>query len=167
MKTSRVPGFYNMSVTERRELIANMHDLSDGEAKDLFSDQALLADTADKMIENVVGTYSLPLGLGLNFLINEKEYVVPMAIEEASVVASASYIAKIVRSAGGFQTEATDQVMIGQIQVVGCSDIPAAKERIMQEKQSLIEEANQAYPSIVARGGGAEEIGRASCRERE
>jgi len=158
MKTSRVPGFYNMSVTERRELIANMHDLSAGEAKDLFSDQALVADTADKMIENVVGTYSLPLGLGLNFLVNEKEYVVPMAIEEASVVASASYIAKIVRSAGGFQTEATDQVMIGQIQVVGCPDIPAAKEKIMQDKQALIKEANQAYPSIVARGGGVEDL---------
>src|SRR5690625_2640850 len=135
-----------------------MHDLSDGEAKDLFSDQALLADTADKMIENVVGTYSLPLGLGLNFLINEKEYVVPMAIEEPSVVASASYIAKIVREAGGFTTEATDRVMIGQIQVVGCPDMEAAKEAVLKEKAALIEDANAAYPSLVARGGGAEDL---------
>src|SRR5690625_915922 len=135
-----------------------MHDLSDGEAKDLFSDQALLADTADKMIENVVGSYPLPLGLGLNFLINNKEYMVPMAIEEASVVASASYIAKLVRTAGGFTTEATDRTMIGQIHVVGSPDILAAKQAIMQEKEALIAEANAAYPSIVDRGGGAKDI---------
>src|SRR5699024_5081403 len=107
---------------------------------------------------NVVGTHPLPLGYGLNFLINGKEYVVPMAIEEPSVVASASYIAKIVRESGGFQTEATDREMIGQIQVVGCSDFKAAKAAILNEKAALLKEANEAYPSIVQRGGGASDL---------
>src|SRR5690625_4386336 len=155
MKTSRIPGFYNMTVEERRALVAKMHTFSDEEMNDLFSTEPLPVETADKMIENVVGTFPLPLGLGLNFLINEKEYVVPMAIEEPSVVASASYIAKIVREAGGFTTEATERVMIGQIQVVGCPDFQHAKETILQKKDMLIKEANDAYPSLLARGGGA------------
>lgn len=158
MKTSRIPGFYKMKVEERRKLIAQIHELSHDENNALFNDQPLLVDTADKMIENVVGTYQLPLGLGLNFLINDKEYTVPMAVEEPSVVASASYIAKVVREAGGFTTEATDRVMIGQIQVVGCHDIHAAKAAILEEKAALIKRANAAQPSIVARGGGAKDL---------
>lgn len=158
VKTSRIPGFYKYSVEERRELIARMHQLSDEEKEQLSSAISLPVETADKMIENVVGTFSLPLGLGLNFLINEKEYVIPMAIEEPSVVASASYIAKIVRDAGGFQTEASDRIMIGQIQVVGCTDFQEAKRAVEKQKEQLIQEANEAYPSIVARGGGATDI---------
>src|SRR5699024_8929420 len=99
MKTSRIPGFYNMSVEERRALLEKMHGDSEEEFHDLLSSEPLSVDTADKMIENVIGTFPLPLGLGLNFLINDKEYVVPMAIEEPSVIASASHIAKIVREA--------------------------------------------------------------------
>src|SRR5699024_8407448 len=128
----------NMTIEERRELVATANELSEDEKNILYSKEALQVDTADKMIENVIGTYPLPLGLGLNFLINEKEYTVPMAVEEASVVASASYIAKIVRDAGGFTTEATDRVMIGQIQVVGCPDFQTAKEAILKEKEVLI-----------------------------
>lgn len=158
MKTSRVPGFYNMSVSERREIIAKMHELSNDELDTFASTSPLSLETADKMIENVVGTYALPLGLGLNFLINGREYVVPMAIEEASVVASASYIAKIVRDAGGFTTEATERVMIGQIQIVGCPNIYQAKDDIIKRKDELIQAANDAYPSIVNRGGGAEDL---------
>src|SRR5699024_12010217 len=122
MKTSRIPGFYKMSVDERRELIAEMHAFSGENNKALHAKEALAVETADKMIENVIGTYPLPLGLGLNFLINGDEYAVPMAVEEPSILASASYIAKLVREAGGFKTEATDRIMIGQIQVVGCAD---------------------------------------------
>ncbi|MGM8211183.1 hydroxymethylglutaryl-CoA reductase, degradative [Virgibacillus sp. W0430] len=154
METSRIPGFYNMTVEERREIIAKLYNITD--RSQLFSEQPLKTETADKMIENVIGTFPLPLGLGLNFLINGQEYAVPMAIEEASVVASASYIAKIVRGAGGFQTEATERIMIGQIQVVGCEDIYAAKRAVLEAKESLIQAANAAYPSMVARGGGAE-----------
>jgi len=155
MITSRIPGFYKMTVDERRQLIAKMHQLTDEEKEVLFQSSSLTVDTADKMIENTIGTFSLPLGLGLNFLINDHDYIVPMAIEEASVVASASYIAKIVREAGGFTTEATERVMIGQIQVVGCPDFQHAKETILQKKDMLIKEANDAYPSLLARGGGA------------
>src|SRR5699024_11733684 len=91
---------------------------------------------ADKMIENVIGTFQLPLGLGLNFLINNKEYKIPMAVEEPSIIASASYIAKLVRDAGGFKTEATERVMIGQIQVVGCEDFNLRSEEHTSELQS-------------------------------
>lgn len=157
MKTSRIPGFYKMTVSERKKMISEIHDLSD-EDYHVLDGEALSTDIADNMIENVVGTYSLPLGLGLNFLINGKNYTVPMAVEEASVVASASYIAKIVRDTGGFETEATDRVMIGQIQVIGSPDLQAAQEAIMREKDSLLQQANEAYPSIVARGGGAENL---------
>ncbi|SET81533.1 3-hydroxy-3-methylglutaryl-coenzyme A reductase [Oceanobacillus limi] len=158
MSSSRIPGFYNKNVEERRELLAKQHKISDEELNILNTKEALPIGTADKMIENVIGTFPLPLGLGLNFLINGKEYVVPMAIEEPSVVASASYIAKIVREAGGFSTESTDRVMIGQIQVVGCSDFQAAKEVLIKEKKKLVDIANAAHPSMKARGGGAEDI---------
>ena len=158
MKTSRIPGFYKLSVEERRELLAEINSLTEEERKYFFSDANLPVDTADKMIENVVGTFSLPLGLGLNFLVNGKEYTIPMAVEEASIVASASYIAKIVREAGGFETTATERVMIGQVQVVGCPDFQKAKEEVLKNKDMLIEAANAAYPSIKARGGGAMDL---------
>ncbi|WP_249871568.1 hydroxymethylglutaryl-CoA reductase, degradative [Oceanobacillus saliphilus] len=158
MKSSRIPGFYNMSVEQRRELLKKELGFSSEELSDLYINEPLSIDTADKMIENVIGTFQLPLGLGLNFLINGKEYVIPMAIEEASVVASASHIAKIVRSSGGFRTEATERVMIGQIQVVGCPDFQTAKRAVLNEKEALINAANAAYPSIVNRGGGAQDM---------
>ncbi|ASN03637.1 hydroxymethylglutaryl-CoA reductase, degradative [Virgibacillus necropolis] len=158
MNTSRIPGFYNMTVEERRKILAEQAGFTKEETAHLSQANPLSLDTADNMIENVIGTYQLPLGLGLNFLINGKEYVVPMAIEEPSVVASASYIAKLVRNAGGFTTEATDRIMIGQIQVVGCSDFDLAKKALLREKDMLLEGANAAYPSIVARGGGAQDL---------
>ncbi|TRM11215.1 hydroxymethylglutaryl-CoA reductase, degradative [Lentibacillus cibarius] len=158
MQTSRIPGFYNMTVDERRELLSKMSAFSEEDKAYLYAEKPLSTDTADNMIENVVGTFPLPLGLGLNFLINDKEYAVPMAIEEPSVVASASHIAKIVREAGGFTTEATERVMIGQIQVVGCQDFHKAKEVILSEKDTLINYMNTAYPSLIKRGGGAEDL---------
>lgn len=158
MKSSRIPGFYKMPVEKRREYLIENNLLPQEDMTTLSSEGPLPLDIANNMIENVVGTYPLPLGLGLNFLINEKDYVIPMVIEEPSVVASASYMAKIVRDAGGFKTEATDRIMIGQIQVVGCPDFEAAKKEILQEKERLIEDANAAYPSLVARGGGAKDL---------
>lgn len=94
------------------------------------------------MIENTVGIFSLPMGVGTNFLINGKEYLVPMAIEEPSVVAAASNGAKIVREAGGFTTSSDDSIMIGQIQVIGCPDLDAAAAKILAHKASLIQRAN-------------------------
>ncbi|HEY4600571.1 MAG TPA: hydroxymethylglutaryl-CoA reductase, degradative [Cerasibacillus sp.] len=158
MKSSRIPGFYNKTVDERREILQSLNDFSEDEMGVLTREQSLPVDLADKMIENVIGTYSLPLGLGLNFLINGKDYVIPMAIEEASVVASASYMAKIIRDAGGFRTESTGRVMIGQIQVVGCQDFQLAKKTLLEHKEQLIKACNTAYPSIVKRGGGAQDM---------
>ena len=156
--SSRIPGFYKMSIEERKNYIIESFNLSDEDASRLSSQLSLPEETADKMIENVIGTFSLPLGLGLNFLIDGKDYIIPMAVEEPSIVASASYIAKIVREAGGFKTEATERIMIGQIQVVGCPDFKQAKEAVLAEKDTLIHAANDAYPSLVARGGGAEDL---------
>src|SRR5690625_1578997 len=156
--SSRIPGFYNMTVEDRKKHIIEMFNLGEDTAAQLFNEVSLPEETANNMIENVIGTLSLPLGLGLNFTINDKDYVVPMAVEEPSIIASASYIAKTVREAGGFKTDATERVMIGQIQVVGCPDFNKAKEKILEEKEMLIQAANDAYPSLVAHGG---EIGRA------
>ncbi|WP_047986586.1 hydroxymethylglutaryl-CoA reductase, degradative [Ornithinibacillus californiensis] len=158
MKSSRIPGFYKKTVEERRELLREALEFSEDDLMVLSSHEALPIETADKMIENVIGTFPLPLGLGLNFLINGKEYTIPMAVEEPSIVASASHIAKIVRDTGGFKTEASDRIMIGQIQVVGCTDFNAAKEILLTNKNELIEAANAAFPSIVARGGGAKDL---------
>lgn len=158
MRTSRIPGFYNLTMEERVKIIKDIHEFSDEDIEAIKSDAPLTLEKANNMIENVIGTFELPLGLGLNFLINGKEYVIPMAVEEASIVASASHIAKIVREAGGFQTEANNRMMIGQIQVVGCSDFNVAKETILENKNVLLEAANNAYPSIVARGGGAKDL---------
>src|SRR5699024_9448000 len=139
-------------------LLENQLNLSKEKKDTLYTNEALNLETADKMIENVIGTFQLPLGLGLNFLINDKEYKIPMAVEEPSIIASASYIARIVRDAGGFKTEATDRVMIGQIQVVGCEDFDLAKQTILEDKADLIKLANEAYPSLEKRGGGAEDL---------
>ncbi|WP_405098510.1 hydroxymethylglutaryl-CoA reductase, degradative [Oceanobacillus sp. FSL H7-0719] len=158
MKSSRISGFYKKTVDERKRIIKEMYPFTEEELEEINSNAPLTVDTADKMIENVVGTFQLPLGLGLNFLINGKEYIVPMVIEEASVVASASHIAKIVRDAGGFTADSSERVMIGQIQVIGCQDFYKAKAQILKQKQALIQAANDAFPSIVARGGGAEDL---------
>src|SRR5699024_4291743 len=156
--SSRIPRFYKMSVEERKQHIIERYGLDEEATNQLMNEISWPEETADKMIENVIGTFGLPLGLGLNFLIDGKDYVVPMAVEEPSIIASASFIAKIVREAGGFKTEATDRVMIGQIQVVGCPDFEEAKATILKEKDMLIQAANDAYPTLVARGGGAEDL---------
>lgn len=155
MKTSRLPGFYKLSMAERIAKLADTYELSVSDVEALASQGALALEQADKMIENAVGIYSLPIGLGLNFLINGKDYLVPMAIEEPSVVASASYIAKIVREAGGFTAEDTGRLMIGQIQVVGCPDWGAAAEALLDAEEELLAAANACHPAMVERGGGA------------
>lgn len=159
MRTSRIAGFYKKSIEERRKWLHKNYDLQDTELKSLDPSGSLPMETADQLVENVVGTFNLPLGLGLNFLINNKEYLVPMAVEEPSVIASASYIGKIVREAGGFQTRASSpQLMIGQIQVIGVPDFAKAKQRILEEKTALLVKANKLSPSLTSRGGGAKDL---------
>lgn len=158
MKTSRIPGFYLLSIEQRIEKLAEVYELSVAEVEALSSQGALTLEQADKMIENAVGIYSLPMGVGANFLINGKEYLVPMAIEEPSVVAAASFAAKIIRSAGGFVATSTEPMMIGQIQVVGCVDFEAAAAAVLAAKADLIAEGNQYVANLVARGGGVKDI---------
>lgn len=158
MKSSRLPGFYRLPIEERIDRLAENFDLTRAEIDHLRSEGALSLAQADKMVENAVGIYSLPIGIALNFLINDKEYIVPMAIEEPSVVASCSFMAKLVRQAGGFVTGSTRRVMIGQIQVVGCPDVREARNRVLADKQRLIAAANALAPNMVARGGGALDV---------
>jgi hydroxymethylglutaryl-CoA reductase len=133
--------------------------LSPKDSKTLLNGGHLLTlSNADAMIENVVGVMGLPVGLGLNFLINSKDYVVPMAVEEPSIVAAVSYAAKTARSAGGFQSESTEPILIGQIQVMDISHPSRARSKLLQRKEEVLNLANSLHPRLVARGGGARDL---------
>jgi hydroxymethylglutaryl-CoA reductase len=155
-KSSQISGFYKIPIKDRIEIVKNFSDLSDEETK-LFS-SCLNMDIADRMIENVLGTFEIPLGIAVNFLINGKDYLVPMAIEESSVVAAASNAAKIARINGGFQTESTDPLMIGQIQILHVDDIAGSAQKILDKKKEILKLANDQDKVLVKFGGGAKDI---------
>lgn len=157
MKTSNISGFYKRALKERLELVKDFAGLSDAEIA-VLGNNCSLGDLADRMIENVVGTMPLPLGIAVNFLINGKDYLIPMAIEEPSVVAAASNAAKMARASGGFQTNSTEPVMIGQIQVTNVSDPSSAKFTILAHKQTILDRANENDSVLVSLGGGAKDI---------
>ncbi|MHC3129322.1 MAG: hydroxymethylglutaryl-CoA reductase, degradative [Candidatus Bathyarchaeota archaeon] len=157
-KTSQVSGFYKLPPKERIKYVKDFADLTDEEVKILQSTGSLEMELADRMIENVVGTFPLPLGIAMNFLINKKDYLIPMAIEEPSVVAAATYAAKMARKKGGFFTSSTDPVMIGQIQAVDISDPFAAKMKILSAKKEILQKANEQDPMLVSVGGGAKNL---------
>ena len=119
---------------------------------------SLPLDLADRMIENVVGAIPIPLGIGVNFLINKRDYLIPMAIEEPSVVAAASYAAKMVRDGGGFATSSTPPIMIGQIQAVGMENPEEAKIHVLAAKQEILKKANAQDPVLASVGGGAKDL---------
>ncbi|MDX1614868.1 MAG: hypothetical protein R3300_11200, partial [Candidatus Promineifilaceae bacterium] len=156
-RTSRLAGFYKLPVSERLEIVARWADLND-EEQTVLREQGLKASQANMMIENVLGTYALPLGIACNFLINERDYLIPMAVEEPSVVAAVSNSAKLVRSGGGFYTEASDPVMIGQIQVLDVDDLDQAAAAVDAHRDELKELANCCDKVIVGLGGGARAI---------
>lgn len=158
MKSSRIPGFYKLSVKERIEIVKEFAGLTDEEASLLQSTGSLSLELADRMIENVVGAIPIPLGIAVNFLINGKDYLIPMAIEETSVVAAASYGAKMTRSKGGIFTDSTEPVMIGQIQVVKVKDPYRARMAILESKDEILEKANEQDPMLVSVGGGAKDV---------
>ncbi len=159
MSNSCVPGFHKLSVPERVHLVRDRGLLSPKDSKTLLNGGHLLTvSNADAMIENVVGVIGLPVGLGLNFLINSKDYVVPMAVEEPSIVAAVSYAAKTARTAGGFQTESTEPILIGQIQVMDISHPSRARSKVLQRKDEVLNLANSLHPRLVARGGGARDL---------
>ncbi len=156
MDRSRIPHFYKMSVDERVAAVHERGLLSDADYQTLLSGKHTLGlNAADKMIENVIGVMGLPIGLGLNFLINSKDYVIPMVVEEPSIVAAISSAAKMARATGGYRTSSTDPVLTGQIQVVEIPDMDAAINAVESAKQKVIDLANSFHPRMVARGGGA------------
>ena len=158
VRSSSISGFYKLSPKERLEAVKEFAHLTDEEAASLQNTGSLPLDLADRMIENVVGMFPLPLGIAVNFLINENDYLIPMAIEEPSVVAAASYAAKMVRDGGGFHTSSTPPIMIGQVQVVDVKDPYAAKMRLLQAKSEILQKANEQDPVLVSAGGGAKDL---------
>ena len=155
MKTSRIPGFYKMPIEERVKIVKEFAELDEEEEKMLLSFSSLPHDIADRMIENVISTMQLPLGIATNFVINGKEMLIPMAIEETSVVAAASNAAKMARP-DGFKAKATEPIMIGQIQILNPSK--DAVKKIMERKESIIELANEQDKILVSLGGGAKDV---------
>jgi hydroxymethylglutaryl-CoA reductase len=159
MTRSRIPHFYKMSVAERVRAVRDRGLLSETDFDLLSAGQATLdLQAADKMIENVIGVLGMPVGLGLNFLINGKDYVVPMAVEEPSIVAAISATAKLARESGGFAASSTAPVLIGQIQVLELPDLPRAKAAVLEHRQEILDLANSFHPRMVARGGGAVDL---------
>ncbi|MEO8224920.1 MAG: hydroxymethylglutaryl-CoA reductase, partial [Gammaproteobacteria bacterium] len=133
MTRSRIPHFYKMSVAERVRAVRDRGLLSDTDFDKLSAGETTLdLQAADKMIENVIGVLGMPVGLGLNFLINGKDYVVPMAVEEPSIVAAISAAAKLARASGGFVTSSTAPVLIGQIQVLELPDLARARGAVLE-----------------------------------
>ena len=158
MKTSRIPGFYTQTIAQRLESLAQAGGFSQDELA-FFQEQAgFSVEQADHMIENAIGIFSLPLGLGLNFIINGREVVVPMAIEEPSVVAGASFMAKLARSTGGFFANTTPPEMIGQMQLLDVRNLAASRAILLEHKDELLQEANLIDPVLINMGGGARDL---------
>jgi hydroxymethylglutaryl-CoA reductase len=157
-RTSAISGFYKLSVAERRKFIQEWGGLTDQEAAAYEFPPGVDPGILSRMVENVVGAFPLPLGIATHFRINSKDYLIPMALEEPSVVAAASNAAKVARLTGGFTTHTTDPVMIGQIQVVGVGDPSAARLRILAERERLLAAANAKDPMLVKFGGGARDL---------
>jgi len=158
IKTSQIPGFHNLKPSERIGIVKEFAALTDEEVSILQSTGPLRLEQADRMIENVIGTMPIPLGVATNFLINGKDYLIPMAIEEPSVVAAASNAAKMARVRGGFNTSSTGPIMIGQIQVVGVADPFGARMRILSAKGEILQKANEQDPVLLSKGGGAKDL---------
>jgi hydroxymethylglutaryl-CoA reductase len=157
-KSSDLQGFYKLPMEKRREVVKQFASLTDDEMMTLANSGGLPADLADHMIENVVGGYTYPLGMATNFRINGSDYLVPMALEEPSVVAAASNAAKMARVKGGFKVTNTGPVMIGQIQVVNVPRPESAKTKLLARREDLLKKANEQDPMLVSLGGGATDL---------
>lgn len=155
---SDISGFYKLSVKERQEFLNNNFDLTEKEKELLDEFGYFTKKDMDTLIENVIGNYQLPMGLACNFKVNDKDYLVPMVIEEPSVVAAASHAAKIARKHGGFHSEKVESIMIGQIQLTNVREIERAKKDILEDKNKLIDVANSQDPLLNKLGGGARDL---------
>ncbi|MEM2824432.1 MAG: hydroxymethylglutaryl-CoA reductase, degradative [Thermofilaceae archaeon] len=157
-RTSRIPEFYKRPVEERLRIVAEFAGLTEEEVNLLKNFGNLDPAIADRMIENVIGAMSYPFAVAVNFLINGKDYIVPMVIEEPSVVAAASNAARVMRRDGGIKSVATEPIMIGQIQVIGLKNPHYARMQVLEHKQEIIEKANEIDPVLVQVGGGARDV---------
>ena len=155
---ARLPGFAKLSPTERIEALLKEGLLTWDEAQILKEQKGLPLSIADQLTENVLSTFDLPFSLAPYFLINGRDYVLPMVTEEPSVVAAASFAAKLIQRSGGFTTQVRQRQMIGEIALTDVEDMEVASRRILEDKESLLQLANEAYPSIVKRGGGARDL---------
>ncbi len=157
-KTSRLSKFYKLSPKERIETVERFAGLTGEETRLLEKTGRLDLDHASKMIENVIGTNELPLGIATNFLINGKDYLIPMSLEEPSVVAAASNAAKLARPSGGFEASSDEPVMIGQIQILNIPDFGKAEKKILENKKTILEKANERDSVLIKFGGGAKDL---------
>jgi hydroxymethylglutaryl-CoA reductase len=155
---SRIPGFYNFNLEGRLAELTRRGVLSDEDIAALSGRAGLTPERADHMIENVVGVYGLPLGVALNFIVNGREVLIPMAIEEPSVVAGASFMAKLARSGGGFTAQSDPPEMIGQIQLLDIPDLPASQQAILDQKGQLLAEISDLDPVLSQLGGGPRDM---------
>lgn len=154
---SRIPGFYNLSLEDRLQILVESNVLTQEQVQTLGK-AGLSPHQADHMIENVVGVFGMPLGIALNFMVNGHDILVPMAIEEPSVVAGASFMAKLARAGGGFRAEADHPEMIGQIQVVDVPNLHAARNALMENRERLLVEAKGVDPVLQRLGGGPRDL---------
>ncbi len=156
--SSRISGFYRLGLEERLKIIASRAGLSTEEMENLRSGGGLTLEVADRMIENVIGTMAYPFAVAVNFRINGRDYLVPMVLEEPSVVAAASNMARLMREGDGIRAWSSEPIMIGQIQVVEVPDMEKAERAILMAKPKLLEIANSKDPVLVRLGGGARDI---------
>ena len=158
MKKSNYSGFYKLSVEERLDEVVKFANLDKEDIENIKNTDALDISKADNMVENVIGRFTLPMGVVLNFKINDKDYIIPMVSEEASVIAAASNAAKLARSSGGFYTSNTGSIMIAQIQIVGVKDVNYTRMVIYENKEKILKICNDKDPVLVKFGGGALDI---------
>jgi len=158
MKTSSYSGFFKLPVEQRLDEVAEFAELTEEEKAILFSADSLDMEKADHMVENVIGRFSLPLGVGLNFIINGREVVIPMVSEEPSVIAACTNAAKMAREAGGFTASSSGNIMIGQIQMLDVPTPFAAKSKILEKKDEIIRICNEKDPVLVNFGGGVKDV---------
>ena len=158
MSDSRIPGFYRLTTSQRHSLLRDQFGLSNDDVAVLLGNSGLDLERASLMVENCVGVFGLPIGLGLNFVINDKPYIIPMVVEEPSIIAAVSNSAKAAGVLGGFTADADGGHMIAQVQLVEVQDVVAAEQAIMGARLQLLALANSKNPGMVKRGGGALEL---------
>jgi hydroxymethylglutaryl-CoA reductase len=157
-RNSRIPGFYKLSLEERREQLSERSGVSVEEMQDALDRGGMDPETADKVVENVLGVYGLPFGVALNVLVNGQDRLVPMVVEEPSVIAAASNAARMIRGGGGFQAEMLESLMTTQVQLFDVPDPEAARVRLVEAENELLDVASRAVPNLIARGGGPRSI---------